>query len=175
MRNHCGTPLCNSSIWIDTNHRRKPAPTMPNYGPDPKSLPKLTHSAPKVPSDENFWHSLTSSVSAFQLPSRCPSPQIQLLGLLVNLKTEQRWDWSNLPLLQTRRTIHTRLAIHGSMYCGAKNVLTWRAPNFKLCPGTNPSTRVTKLWLTIRLTRWIKHWNKTAPWCLLHEEARAVS
>ena len=160
MRNHCGTPLSNSSTPVDTNHRRKPAPAMSDCGHDPRSQLKLMYSAPKVPGDEKFWHSLTSSVSAFQLPSRCPPPQIQLLGLLLDLKNRTEMRLTKSPPLQTRRIMHTWLAIHGSIYCGATTVLTWRAPNFELCPGTNPSTRVTKLWLTSRITRRIKHWNK---------------
>ena len=49
MRNHRGTPLSTSSIRPDTNNRRKPAPAMPDWGPDPKSLLTLTHSTPKLP------------------------------------------------------------------------------------------------------------------------------
>ena len=81
----------------DTNQRRKPAPAMPDCGPDPKSLLKLTHSAPEAPSDEKFWHFLTSSVSAFQLLLKCPPPQNQVLGLLVDLKTNRDETDPNLP------------------------------------------------------------------------------
>ena len=75
---------------IDTNHRRKPAPAMPDCGHDLRSQLKLTYSAPKVPGDAKFWHFLTSSVPALKLLSKCPPPQIQLLGLLLDLNTEQR-------------------------------------------------------------------------------------
>ena len=82
--------------------------------------------------------------------------QIQLL--------EFYWTWkrTKMRLTQispktTRRTIHTWLVTHGSMYCGAYTVLAWRAPNLKLGPGKTRSTRVTKVWMISRLTRWIKH------------------
>ena len=107
MRNHCGTPLSNASTPVDTNHRRKPAPAMSDCGHDPRSQLKLTYSAPKVPGDEKFWHSLISSVSAFQLPSRCPPPQIQLLGLLLDLKNRTEMRLTKSPPLQTRRIMHT--------------------------------------------------------------------
>ena len=81
----------------DTNHRRKPAPAMSDCGPDPKSLLKRTHSAPEVPSDKKIWQFLTSSVSAFQLLLKFPPPQIQVLGLLVDLKTNRDETDPNLP------------------------------------------------------------------------------
>ena len=85
-----------------------------------------------------------------------PSPN-STAGTSTGPENRTKINRPNLPLPQTRRTIHTWLTIHESMYCGAKTVLTWRSPNFELCPGTNPSTRVTKAWLTSRLTRRIKH------------------
>ena len=120
MRNHGGTPHNNSSISIDTYHRRKPAPAMPDCGHDPRSQLKPTHSEPKVSGDAKFWHSLTSSVHALQLPSKCPPPQIQLLGLLLDLKIQQRWDWPNLPHYK-----HVEKCILDSKSMGATTAAPW--------------------------------------------------
>ena len=81
----------------DTNYRRKPAQVMPDCGPEPKSLLKLTHSAPEALGDEKFWHCVISSVFSFQLLLRCPPLQIQLLGLLLDLKTNRDETDPNLP------------------------------------------------------------------------------
>ena len=81
----------------DTYHRRKPAPAVPDCGPDPKSLLTLTHSALKAPSDEKSWHSSTSSVSVLQPLLNCPPLQMQLLGLLLDLKTNRDETDPNLP------------------------------------------------------------------------------
>ena len=140
----------------DTYHHRKPAPTKFDCGLVPKSLLTLTHSALKAPSDKKSWHYLTSSVSLFQPLLKCPPLQMQLLGLALDLKTNRDGTDPNLPNT-TRRKSYIWLVVHGSMYCSANTVLAWRAPNFKLDPGKTRSTRVTKVWMTSRLTRWIKH------------------
>ena len=59
---------------------------MLDCGLDPKSLLMLKHFALEALSDEKFWHFLISSVSVFQPLSKCPPLQIQLLGLLSDLK-----------------------------------------------------------------------------------------
>ena len=140
----------------DTNHRRKPAQVMPDCGPGPRSLLKLTQSAPEAPGDEKFRHYVIYSVFSFQLLLRCPPLQIQLLGSLLELKTNRDETGPNLPNT-TRRTIHTWLVTLGIMYCDAKTVLAWRALNFKISPGTTQRKRVTKVWMTSRLTKRIKH------------------
>ena len=104
---------------------------------------------------------------------KSPSPN-SIAGPSIGPEKEQRLKLNQISPNTTRRTIHTLLVIHGRMYCGANTILAWRAPNFNLGRGTTRSKRVTKFWMTSRFTRWFKHWNKTAPWCLLHEEARAV-
>ena len=102
----------------------------------------------------------------------CPPPNATA-GTSVGSENEQRCNWPKSPLIQHVRTMHTWFVIHGSLYCGANTVLTWHAPKLELRPGTARSTGITEIWTTSRLTRWSKHWNKTTPWCLLHEAARA--
>ena len=156
MRNHRGTPLWNSSIWM--------IPTI---------VESLLQQCPTVvPTRKVYWcwrtsrrrHKTTRDSGTSWSPL---SPNFSLCWEvpLSEFKCwEFCWTWNRteMSLTQispntTRRTIHTWLVILGNKYCGAKTVLAWRPPNFKLCPETTRSTRVTKVWMTSRLTRWFKH------------------
>ena len=172
MRNRPGTPLWNSSLCMK-----------------PTIVESLLKQCPTVvPTRKVYWcwrtsrqrHQLTRDSGSSWSPL---SPRFSICRN-VPLSEFNCWDfywtWKRTEMRltkispnTTRRTLHTWIVIHRSMYCGANTVLAWRAPNFKLGPGTTRSKRVTKYWMTSRFTRRIKHWNKTATWCLLHEEARA--
>ena len=140
----------------DTNHRRKPAPAMPHCGPDSKSLLCWRTSRQRHQATRDSGTSLPPLSPRFSFCWDVPFPKFNCW--------EFYWTWkrTDMRLTQispntTRRTVHTWIVFHGSMYRGANTVLAWRAPNFKLSPGTTRSTRVTKFWMTCRLTRWIKH------------------
>ena len=156
QRKRCGTPLWNSSIWM--------IPTI---------IESLLQQCPAVvPARKVYWCWRTSRQrhqaardSGTSWPPLSPRSSFCWDVPLPKFNCwDFYWTWKRtyMRLTQispntTRRTMHTWLVIHGSMYRGANTALAWRAPNFKPNPGKTRSTRVTKVWMTSGLTRWIKH------------------
>ena len=156
MRKHRGTPLWNSSLWMLPTIVQSLLQQCPTVVPTRKVYWSWRTPCQRYQATRNSGTSWPPLSPRFSFCRDVPLPKFSCCDFYWTWKrTEMRL--TQISPKTTRRTIHTWLAIHGSIYCGAKTVLTWRPPNFKLCPGINRSTRFTKFWMTSRLTRWMKH------------------